>query len=595
MIKVLPANIANLIAAGEVIQRPSSVVKELMENAVDAGASQITLVVNDSGRTLVQVIDNGCGMDEDEAVLCFERHATSKIEKAEDIYGITTYGFRGEALASIASCADVTLKTRKAGKQTGIEIHIAENEIKSKESISAPQGSNFAVRNIFYNLPARRKFLKSDNVEYRQILAEFTRIAIPKPGLEFKFIHNSRQIFHLGAASNVKQRLLQIEGKSIAKDLIGINAETNIVSISGFVGRPELAKKVQNNQYFFVNGRFFKSPMLHKSVIKAYANLIPQGYTPSYFIFLEIEPSNMDVNIHPTKTEIKFEDDSVIFEILMATVKEAIGGNALAPAIDFDMEGAPEIPATPLERTNIRQPKINFDPLFNPFKDLDSSGMHTQPREEGRRNGYDLTGEGKLLFEEGHETERREIMQIQGRYLLTSAKSGVMLIDAMRARERILYERYLNALRGARPAIQENLFPQTVELDSASFAIFTQVQEKIRELGFDIRPFGKNCVIVSGIPAAFANEQIDVAESVETMIAGFETHDTQERSLEDYREKIALGMVKNIKSNKKSMTHDEAVSIVESIFACKESSYSPSGLPIMKTITVEELSAMLKN
>ena len=250
MIKVLPANIANLIAAGEVIQRPSSVVKELMENAVDAGATQITLVVNDSGRTLVQVIDNGCGMDEDEAVLCFERHATSKIEKAEDIYGITTYGFRGEALASIASCADVTLKTRKAGKQTGIEIHIAENEIKSKESISTPQGSNFAVRNIFYNLPARRKFLKSDNVEYRQILAEFTRIAIPKPGMEFKFIHNSKQIFHLGAASNVKQRLLQIEGKNIAKDLISINAETNVVGISGFVGRPELAKKVQNNQYF---------------------------------------------------------------------------------------------------------------------------------------------------------------------------------------------------------------------------------------------------------------------------------------------------------------------------------------------------------
>ena len=308
-----------------------------------------------------------------------------------------------------------------------------------------------------------------------------------------------------------------------------------------------------------------------------------------------LKTTDENVRLIDEKSEIKFEDDSVIFEILMATVKEAIGGNALAPAIDFDMEGAPEIPATPLERTNIRQPKINFDPLFNPFRDLDSSGMHAQPREEGRRNGYDLTGEGKLLFEEGHETERREIMQIQGRYLLTSAKSGVILIDAMRAKERILYERYLNALRGARPAIQENLFPQTVELDSASFAIFTQVQEKIRELGFDIRPFGKNCVIVSGIPAAFANEQIDVAESVETIIAGFETHDTQERSLADYRERIALGMVKNIKSNKKSMTHDEAVSIVESIFACKESSYSPSGLPIMKTITVEELSAMLKN
>ena len=597
MIKVLPANIANLIAAGEVIQRPSSVVKELMENAVDAGATQITLVVNDSGRTLVQVIDNGCGMDEEEAALCFERHATSKIEKAEDIYNITTYGFRGEALASIASCAEVTLKTKKAGEELGTEIRIAENSIISKCRTATPQGSNFAVRNIFYNLPARRKFLKSDNVEYRQILAEFTRIAIPKPDIEFKFIHNSRQIFHLHAVQNIKQRILQIEGRNIAKDLIDIEADTNVVNIRGFVGRPENAKKIQNNQYLFVNGRFFKSPMLHKSVIKAYANLIPQGYTPSYFIFLDIAPGNMDVNIHPTKTEIKFEDDSIIFEILLAAVKEAIGGNSLSPSIDFDREGAPEIPATPLDYTNIRPPKINYDPLFNPFRDLDNGEpmRRTQQREH---SGYDLSMEGKKLFDcrSAEDTAPAGFLKIGSKYLITCAGNELVIIDIARAKERIAYERYLSALENARPAIQQTLFPQTVEVDSASFALLAQMEEKVKEYGFEIRPFGKNSIIVSGLPAAFENQQIDVKESIESLIEALnESHDGPSATpAAEYREKIALAMVKNIKYDRQNITREEAQTVIESILGCKNNSYTPSGRPIMKIIPAEELSEMLK-
>lgn len=587
MIKVLPSNIANLIAAGEVIQRPASVVKELMENSADAGATSITLVANDSGRTLVQVIDNGCGMDGREAELCFERHATSKIERAEDIYNITTYGFRGEALASIASCADVTLKTKRAGEQTGTEIHIAENMILSKSDVSTPQGSNIAVRNIFYNLPARRKFLKSEIVEYRQILSEFTRIAIPKPETEFKFIHNSKQIFHLPTVENIKQRILQIEGRGIAKDLMAIEAETNVVNIRGYVGHPENAKKIQNNQYLFVNGRFFKSPMLHKSLLKAYTGLIPQGYTPSYFIFLEVEPRNMDVNIHPTKTEIKFEDDSIIFQILLAAIKETIGGNSISPSIDFDREGAPEIPATPLEYSAITPPKINYDPLFNPFRDLDS----------GERRGYDLKLEGERLFEGPWQEQpgNSAYLQIGKRYLVTTSGGELMIIDSLRAMERIVYEGYLKALTGATPAIQQLLFPQSVELDSVSYTLLVQAEEEAAGYGFEIRPFGHNSVVVSGIPAAFGEAQIDIKESIEGLVAALgepHTDDSAEQAAA-YRERLALAMVKKMRF-KEAATSQQARSVIEGILACKNRLYTPSGQPIMKMISAEELSAMLK-
>ena len=591
MIKVLPSHIANLIAAGEVVQRPSSVVKELMENAVDANSTKVTLIVNDSGRTLIQVIDNGSGMTKEEAELCFERHATSKIEKAEDLYSINTFGFRGEALASIAACADVTLKTRKESDETGVEVHIAENKIISTTTTSCPQGCNIAVRNIFYNIPARRKFLKSDNVEYRQIVSEFIKVALTRTDIEFKFIHNSKDIYTLPPVANIKQRITQIAGKEIAKDLVDIQTDTTVVSVRGFVGRPSLAKKNQPNQYFFVNGRFFKSPLLHKAVIKAYNNLIPDSTTPSYFIFLNINPQNMDVNIHPSKTEIKFENDLVIFEILNAAVKEAIGEGAFIPSIDFDTEGVPEIPAVPHDRKYVAPPKINFDPLFNPFKE----------ELKVRRNGEFLNNDFEPIIKEQNSfggvfseepKEEHPILQLKGRYIVTTVKSGLLVIDIPRAKERILYERYLNSITNAKPAIQENLFPQTIDLDHFSYTLLMEDKEKLMEIGFDIRSFGENCIVVYGIPSTLADEELDVKECIDNLIS--DLSDTGRDFGTEFREKIALNMVKSRRgSTSKIISNIEAQNIIDALFACKEPDYAPTGGLCMSIITLEELGSRL--
>ena len=609
MIKVLPSHIANLIAAGEVVQRPSSVVKELMENAVDAGATQIVLIANDSGRTLIQVIDNGVGMTRQEAQICFERHATSKIEKAEDLYSINTFGFRGEALASIAACADVILKTRKAGEETGTEVHIAENNIISSTTVSTPQGCNIAVRNIFYNIPARRKFLKSDNVEYRQIVSEFIKVAITRPDIEFKFIHNSKEIYTLSVVANLKQRITQVSGKDMAKDLIDVQADTTVVTVRGYVGRPTSAKKNQPNQYFFVNGRYFKSPLLHKAVLKAYTNLIPDGSFPSYFIFLNIEPENMDVNIHPTKTEIKFENDVVIFEILSAAVKEAIGEGAFIPSIDFDTEGAPEIPAVPYNTKYIAPPKINFDPLFNPFKEelnarkameFAHNEFETQAPaisyfkdEEGTAESSDGFFGGICSEEPKHESveaEGRPLIQIRGKYIITTVKSGLLIIDIKRAKERILYERYLGSMTNARPAIQENLFPQTMDLDHCSYTLLMEDQEKLKELGFDIRPFGSDCIVVYGVPSALADEQLDIKECIDNLIA--DLSEVGKDFDAEFKSRMAMKMVKAGKRGSSlSIGHAEAQGIIDALFACSQPDRSPSGELCMDIITLEELAA----
>lgn len=603
MIKVLPSHIANLIAAGEVVQRPSSVVKELMENAVDAGATQIVLIVNDSGRTLIQVIDNGVGMTREEAEICFERHATSKIEKADDLYSINTFGFRGEALASIAACADVTLKTRKATEETGTEVHIAENKIISTTAVSTPQGCNIAVRNIFYNIPARRKFLKSDNVEYRQIVSEFIKVAITRPDIEFKFIHNSKEIYTLPVVANLKQRITQVSGKDMAKDLIDVQADTTVVTIRGFVGRPSLAKKNQPNQYFFVNGRYFKSPLLNKAVLKAYTNLIPDGSFPSYFIFLNIEPGNMDVNIHPSKTEIKFENDIVIFEILSAAVKEAIGEGAFIPSIDFDTEGAPEIPAVPHDMKYVAPPKINFDPLFNPFKEelnsrreMEFASFGTTDYQAAPVRSYfrqeDTSDEifGEEQKSQRMEMEERPLIQIRGKYVITTVKSGLLVIDIQRAKERILYERYLNSITEAKPAIQENLFPQTLDLDHVSYTLLMEDQQKLKDIGFDIRPFGTDCIVVYGIPSTLADEQLDIKECIDNLIA-----DLSEIGKDfdaEFKSSLAIKMAKAARRGKnQTISHAEAQQIIDALFTCSQPDRSPSGELCMDIITLEELAA----
>ncbi|MBR3076246.1 MAG: DNA mismatch repair endonuclease MutL, partial [Bacteroidales bacterium] len=333
-LKVLPARISNMIAAGEVVQRPASVIKELMENAVDAGATQVDVVVSDAGRTLIQVIDNGSGMSSPDAVLCFERHATSKIASAADLERIITYGFRGEALASIAAVSQVTLRTRREADDTGTCVTISPDEPVKTSSVSAPKGSNFAVRNLFYNTPARRKFLKSDQVEFKHIVEEFTRVAIPRPDIAFTLSHNGKEVYVLRKAQSLKFRILDLLGRNVVGDIVDISADTSVVKISGFAGRPESARRALGNQYFFVGGRYFRSPYLHKAVMKAYEDFVPEGLTPSYFVFLEVDPQSVDVNIHPTKTEIKFEDDNVIFQVLSACVREALGRNSFGASLD---------------------------------------------------------------------------------------------------------------------------------------------------------------------------------------------------------------------------------------------------------------------
>lgn len=645
MLQVLPNHISNLIAAGEVIQRPANVVKELMENAVDAGATSVVVIVNDSGRTLIQVIDNGCGMTPQEAALCFERHATSKIEKAEDLYSIETYGFRGEALASIAACADVTLKTRKEGAECGTEVHIAESGIISQTETSCPVGCNFAVRNIFYNVPARRKFLKSDNVEYRQITGEFIRVALTRTDVEFRLIHNSKDIFHALPASNIKQRITQLCGKDIAKDLITAQTDTNIVSIRGFIGRPEFAKKSQPNQYLFVNGRYFKSPLLHKAITKAYGNLIPDSTSPSYFLFLEIEPGSMDVNIHPSKTEIKFEDEGVIFEIVTACVKEAIGEGSFVPSIDFDTEGAPEIPAI---RTGfspgrpVSAPKINYDPLFNPFDEEKKNGARWNSSTEWNSNLQDFNAtpafEGNPLFEEipsfaqssvpapapeygtqtddifgntpaataGNDTRTNgyngffaeenacanPLLVLKGKYILTTVKSGLMLIDIARAKERIFFERYMQTISCNNQPIQEQMFPETINLDHNSYRLIMEHQEFIKTLGFDLRSFGENCIVVYGTPATFAESNLVVTECVDAILAGLQ--EVGKDFGQELKERIALDMVRKSGINRpSSIGNAQAQELIDSLFACREPNRTPQGHPVMAIITMEELAKKL--
>ena len=383
-LRILPKNIADMIAAGEVVQRPASVVKELMENAVDAGATDIKVVVADAGRTLIQVIDNGCGMTPDDAVLCFERHATSKLASAEDLHHILTFGFRGEALASIVAVAEVTLRTRQEGEELGVEVTMAASENKGTREVSCPVGTNVAVRNLFYNIPARRKFLKSDNVELRHIVEEFQRVALTRPDIAFTLTHNGKDIHVVKPAPSHKFRIQDLLGPAIVGDIVDIEASTSLVSLQGYIGKPESARKTLGNQFFFVNGRYFRSPLLHKAVMKAYENLIPEGYTPSYFIYLDVDPSTVDVNIHPTKAEIKFEEDQILFQTVFAAVKEALGKVGVAGSIEFDNPEAREIPVIGTRFEEYRPssvPTAGVDLDFNPFEDLGPYAEPKQPKQ----------------------------------------------------------------------------------------------------------------------------------------------------------------------------------------------------------------------
>ena len=504
-LRILPKNIADMIAAGEVVQRPASVVKELMENAVDAGATDVKVIILDAGRTLIQVIDNGSGMSPDDAVLCFERHATSKLATAEDLLRIQTFGFRGEALASIAAVAEVTLRTRRAEDETGVEVTMAGSEHTGTKEIQSPIGSNFAVRNLFYNIPARRKFLKSDSVELRHIIEEFQRVAITRPDVAFTLTHNGKDIHVVKPGRSLKFRIQDLLGPAIVGEIMDVHAETSIGNLSGFVGKPESARKTLGNQFFFVNGRFFRSPYLHKAVMKAYENLIPEGVTPSYFLFLEVDPGSMDVNIHPTKTEIKFEEEQMLFQTILGAVKEVLGRSGVNGGIDFDNPEALDMPVIGKSFSEYRPqsvPTEGVDLNYNPFDPMEVPGTSPKIDYSSHVDKHENYG---ALFEE-RTLPTAQILVVQGKYIFTQSASGIMIVHIRRARERLLYGRFLKALTASAHVTQTALFPVQVNVGKEGLLVFEDNASTLAQLGFDIVPFGNDTVVVNGVPEGFSAE-----------------------------------------------------------------------------------------
>lgn len=514
-LRILPGNIANMIAAGEVVQRPASVVKELMENSVDAGASQVTVIIGDSGRTLIQVIDDGCGMTPDDAVLCFERHATSKIATAEDLQEIMTFGFRGEALASIAAVAEVTLKTRTAACETGCQVEMAGSSHVSTTEVSTPVGTNIAVRNLFYNIPARRKFLKSDNVELKHITEEFTRVALTRPGIGFSLSHNGKDIFVLRPAKSLKYRIMDLLGTSVASDLVDLSAETSLISLQGFAGRPDTAKKTLGNQFFFVNGRYFRSPYLHKAVMRAYEGLIPEGVTPAYFLYIETDPGSVDVNISPTKSEVKFEDDSLVFQVVYAAIKETLGKNSFAGDIDFSNPEANEMPVLGRHFNEYKPdtvPQLDLDSGYDPFKPMFQGEDHAPAKYPESKYVDHREDYGKLFEDKALPVSQTLILG--GRYIVTPSKDGMMVVNVRRARERVLYDRALAALTKGGHVTQTNMFPVKVQVGAANRMVFDSKAPLLSSLGFDISPFGTDTIVVNGVPEGFSGQP----GKVETMV-----------------------------------------------------------------------------
>jgi DNA mismatch repair protein MutL len=599
MIRLLPDNVANQIAAGEVVQRPASVVKELMENAVDAGATHVNLVIKDAGRTLIQVADNGSGMSDTDARMAFERHATSKIADIRDLDSIKTFGFRGEALASIAAVAEVELKTRLKTDDLGVRLLISASKVLSSEPVQCASGSGFSVKNLFYNIPARRKFLKTDASELKQIINEFQRVAICNPNVEFIFHNNGTQLYNL-PAGNLKQRLTGIFGKNIAGALIDVNIETSIVKVTGFIGKADKAKKTSGEQFFFVNNRFFRSPYLQKAVYKAYEQLLPSDMHPSFFLFLNVNPADIDINIHPQKTEVKFENEQSVWQILNAVVRESLSKYAVAPSIIFDMEGAPDIPV--LERnTRVSKPEITIDDEYNPFKTtvnpkhqkneqfdgweqfyndfnkqtgtFDASTFNVEPEPEQKQ---------KNVFES--DTQKKRFLQIKDKYIATPVKSGLMLIDICRAHQRILFEEFVRLFQtDSVVSSQKQLFPETVELSLSDCMLIQSVWSDLEKMGFDIRSFDSS-IVFHAFPAGL--EKANAKNVIDEILRNIK--DDYNSSTWNTHEKLALSLAKS-ESVKRCgfLTDIEMEYLVNRLFACQMPDIDAEGKPTISIIEIE--------
>lgn len=611
IIHLLPDSIANQIAAGEVIQRPSSVVKELVENAIDAGADNIQLIIKDAGRTLVQVIDNGKGMSATDARMAFERHATSKIKFAEDLFNLHTMGFRGEALPSISAISQVELKTCKEGEELGTRLQISGSKVEAQECIACPVGSNFSIKNIFFNVPARRKFLKSNDTERRNILTELERIVLVNPDIEFSFVDNDIEVLRYPAC-NLRQRIVNVVGKNFNQQLISIDIETSIVKISGYIGKPESARKTRALQYFFVNGRYMRHPYFNKAVTSAFEPLIPTGETPNYFIYFTIDPSSIDVNIHPTKTEIKFENEQPIWQILSAAVKEALGKFNEVPTIDFDTEGAIDIPIHDPSK-NVEQPRVNVNPSYNPFKSTSSGASYRRPNLDWEAFYQDFEKEKTTsdtvpyidsdlnIFNQPESSdEKKEIFQTpeivvhyqyKNKYIFTSVKSGLMLIDQHRAHIRILFDQFLNQIQQKRGMSQRVLFPEIIELSPSEATMIPYLLEDMEAVGFDLSNLGNNAYAINGVPSEIANA--DPAQLIHSMIN--KSIDTGSDVKEEIQEAMALSMANAASINYGQKLSDEEMNrIVDQLFASLSHKYTPDGKLIISLLEDDAIEKMFR-
>lgn len=603
IIQLLPDSVANQIAAGEVVQRPASAVKELLENAIDAGADKIQLIVKDAGKALIQVIDNGCGMSVTDARMCFERHATSKVRKADDLFAIRTMGFRGEAMASIAAIAQVEMKTKRHEDEVGTLIQIEGAQFINQEPVGTPNGTSICIKNLFYNTPARRNFLKSNPAEMRHIIDEFQRVAMARPHIAFSLHHDGLEIYRL-PATQMKQRIVHLLGNNYNERLIPVEEETTIINLKGYIGKPEFAKKTRGEQFFFVNDRFIKDAYLNHAVNKAYQDLLPDDNFPLYVLFIDIDPAKIDVNVHPTKTEIKYLDDRSIYAIIHSAVKRSLGKFNISPTLDFNQETAFSRMITPKLPEEIVAPSISFNPNFNPFG---PSSTPSRERESYKRENATLTKNWGSLYEittqevpaqaamdlESAEDPQfqplqKQFMQIHQRYIVSQIKSGVMIIDQQAAHERILYERFLLHLDDRKGASQQSLFPQTVTLSPNDFELAKSLLDDIKSLGFEVREFGKNTLIIEGIPVDLGSANINETELFEHLIEGFK-NSQQELKL-DKRDALARSMARNSAiKNGTVLGQHEMNTLIEELFACKTPNFSISGKPVIQTIALAEI------
>ncbi len=590
-IALLPDHVANQIAAGEVVQRPASVVKELLENAVDAGATQIRVIIRDAGKTLIQVIDNGSGMNAIDARLCFERHATSKISSAEDLFKLHTKGFRGEALASIAAVAQVELRTREERDSVGQRVVIEGSKLVVHEDCACAKGTSFSVKNLFFNIPARRNFLKSDQVEQKHLIDEVERVAIPHTGVHFIVHSNDNEVLNLPPGT-LMQRLKGLLGAYIQKELVPVGEEPAYVRISGYVGLPASASRSKREQYFFVNNRFIRNPFLNHAVYEAYKDLIPYQSHPRYFIFLEIEPSEIDINIHPTKTEIKFSDDKTVYMLLVSAIKRALGKAHAGPSLDFEseMSFAPAAPGQP-----VRAPQVTRNPDYNPFHSQPAHALDTVNRKHwetlyegfaGKPDSTSVESPAESIPEISREPMRFQVFQLQNKYLVTHHHTGVLVVDQQRAHERILYEYYMNAISEKPVNAQQLLFPEQLELSAGDFSLVKELLDEFRLLGFDIDVFGKNSIVINGTPPDM--QGFNLGEAIAQILEAYKLN-TIDMKLEA-KDNLCRAIARSVGIKYGKPLEDEEMQLLlNGLMQCDNPLYTASGKVVMMDVAFPEI------